>query len=246
MIYFKQNAVIDIRLEFAQRYIDKKFVNDKSGSRMLEIIGANFIADKDSIFGKVNHDYVKRELEWYESQSLYVKDIPGQIPKIWEQVACKNGKINSNYGYLIWSKQNNEQYQHVVEELKKNVDSRRAIMIYTRPSIWNEYNQDGRSDFICTNAVQYLIRDNKLHAIVSMRSNDTIFGYRNDWHWQNYVLNKLANDLNIEPGDIYWNVGSLHVYEAQFYLVDHFCKTGETHIMKADYDKLYALESKVS
>ena len=43
MIYFKQNAVIDIRLEFAQRYIDKKFVNDKSGGRVLEIICANFI-----------------------------------------------------------------------------------------------------------------------------------------------------------------------------------------------------------
>ena len=46
-------------------------------------------------------DYAKREIEWYESQSLYVKDIPGKVLKIWEMCADKDGKINSNYGWCI-------------------------------------------------------------------------------------------------------------------------------------------------
>jgi thymidylate synthase len=88
-----------------------------------------------------------------------------------------------------------------------------------------EYNLNGMSDFICTNAVQYLIRDNMLHAIVQMRSNDVVFGYRNDSAWQEYVLNKLANDLGIAAGGITWQVGSLHVYERHFKYIEEFITT---------------------
>lgn len=233
------NQVTDIRDYFGALYTEGNFVSDKSGKRVLEIIGASFIADEPLIFGAVNHDYVERELAWYKSQSLYVGDIPGGAPQIWQQVACRNGRINSNYGHLIWSSENGTQYKHAVDELRKNRDSRRAIMIYTRPQIWSDYSENGRSDFICTNTVQYLIRDNKLHVIVQMRSNDAWAGYRNDYAWQQYVQCQLAEELGIQTGDIHWNAGSLHVYESQFYLVDHYIKTGETHISKSDYNVLY-------
>lgn len=231
------NSVQDVRDQFAALYQDGEFVTDKFGGRVLEIVNANFIADEELIFGAVNKDYVERELDWYLSQSLYVNDIPGGAPKIWQQVACKNGRINSNYGWCIYSAANGSQYENVVAELKRNPDSRRATMIYTRPSMWTDYNENGRSDFMCTNDVQYIMRKGKLNAIVQMRSNDAWAGYRNDYAWQKYVLNSVANDINCEAGDIYWNVGSLHVYDRQFYLVDHYVKTGEIHISKDDYDR---------
>ena len=93
-------------------------------------------------------------------------------------------------------------------------------MIYTRPIMHADYNRDGMSDFMCTNAVQYVIRNNRLNAIVQMRSNDVVFGYKNDRAWQQWVLNKLANDLEIDPGQIVWNAGSLHVYERHFNLLN--------------------------
>lgn len=231
------NSVQDVRDQFAALYQDGEFVTDKFGGRVLEIVNANFIADEELIFGAVNKDYVERELDWYLSQSLYVNDIPGGAPKIWQQVACKNGRINSNYGWCIYSAANGSQYENVVAELKRNPDSRRATMIYTRPSMWADYNENGRSDFMCTNDVQYIMRKGKLNAIVQMRSNDAWAGYRNDYAWQKYVLNSVANDINCEAGDIYWNVCSLHVYDRQFYLVDHYVKTGEIHISKDDYDR---------
>lgn len=49
----------------------------------------------------------------------------------------------------------------------------------------------------------------------------------------------IAAELNVEVGKIYWNVGSLHVYARHYYLVDHFSKTGEIHISKEAYAKLY-------
>jgi thymidylate synthase len=211
--------VKDIRQKFIDLKNNNEYVIDKSGVKMLELISASFIADEPFIFGEPNQSYIDREIQWYESMSLSVYSIPGGPPTIWKNVADKNGKINSNYGWCIWSKDNYSQYDHVLNELKQFPYSRRATMIYTRPNMWDDYGRNGMSDFMCTNAVQYVYRNNKLSAIVQMRSNDVIFGYRNDWAWQKHVLNKLATDLSMEPGDIHWNVGSLHVYSRHFDLV---------------------------
>jgi thymidylate synthase len=233
------------------------------GSTTIEIVGANFIADKTTIFGDVNWEYVRREDEWYHSMSLNVNDIPGGPPAIWKAVADKDGFINSNYGWCIHSSENgfmeniaepdhdygcrlhqrpvieSSQFEQVYLELKKNPDSRRATMIYTRPSMWLDYNKNGRSDFMCTNAVGYLIRDGVLHAHVQMRSNDAWAGYRNDRAWQSHVQLKLATELGVEVGAIHWSVTSLHVYARNYYLVDYYNRTGNVHISKAEYQELY-------
>lgn len=206
-----------IRDYFIQELQSERFVTDKTGVKTIEMIGATFEANEPTIFGEVNQDYIDRELEWYKSMSLYVKDIPGKTPAIWEQVASKSGKINSNYGWAIYSGHNGYQYLNVLDELKKNPNSRRAVMIYTRPTMWSDYNHDGMSDFMCTNAVQYMIRDDQLVVIVQMRSNDVVFGYRNDYAWQKHVAEQLSNDLDlIKEPKIIWHVGNLHVYERHF------------------------------
>lgn len=216
-----QNTVKNIRDSFVDKYKKEEYIIDKTGVKTIEIVGASFLTDEDAIFGKPNLEYIKREIQWYESQSCNVNDlIP--TPKIWHQISDKDGNIHSNYGYLIFSSENKHQYKRVREALALDSNTRRAVMIYTRPTMHTEYNLNGMSDFICTNAVQYMIRDKKLHAVVQMRSNDVVFGYRNDYAWQKYVLDKLAFDLHIEAGTIHWNVGSLHVYERHFNFIKDF------------------------
>jgi thymidylate synthase len=216
----------DMRYALADELASKRFVTDKSGVKTIEILNASFIADEEALFGTVNQEYVARELEWYRSMSLNVEDIPGGPPAIWKQVADKNGIINSNYGWCIYSEENGYQFTKVVEELSKSPLSRRAIMIYTRPSMHVEYNLNGMSDFMCTNTVQYYIRNGQLHASVYMRSNDAIFGYKNDYAWQRFVQQELLDAVNRKCntvyalGNLYWNVGSLHIYERHFELVE--------------------------
>lgn len=233
-------TVQDIRQELAELLINKNFVVDKTGVKTIELVGASFIADEELIFGSVNEEYVQRELEWYKSCSLFVKDIPGGTPAIWEQVSSTKGEINSNYGWAIWSEANYSQFANCIKELSRNPDSRRAIMIYTRPSMQVDYNRDGMSDFMCTNNVQYLIRDGKLVTMVNMRSNDVVFGFRNDYAWQKHVSESVASYLGVELGDIIWTVGSLHVYSRHFYLVDHYAQTGETSVKLKQYKGEYA------
>ena len=214
--------IADIRKHFIQELLNDNYTTDRNGGKTIELLGASFIANEDAIFGTPNRDYIETELEWYESESTNVNDIYDdyrEAPAAWLMTANAHGEINSNYGHLIYGEKYYNQYDQVVEELTQNPDSRRASMIYTRPSIWIEYNENGKNDFICTNSVTYYIRDNALHCVVQMRSNDVIFGYRNDWAWQDYVLRHLANELSYDVGDIHWQVQNLHVYERHFGMV---------------------------
>lgn len=218
------NRVADIRQQLIEA---KKGVGPED---MIELLGVSFIADEPSIFGEPNEDYIRRELAWYETRQPNIHYMEEPIPKIWRQVSDERGNVNSHYGHLVYSEENGNQFLRVIEELKRDPSSRRAVMIYTRPSMHKDAVKDGMDDFVCTNTVQYLIRDGALHVVVQMRSNDAIFGYRNDWPWQVHVQKTLIRGLGLDdawagpplhvtPGDIIWQAGSLHVYPRHHHLV---------------------------
>ncbi len=219
--------VASIRQHFINELEAGNFTVARDGSSTIELLGASFIADEPAIFGTPNNEYIDAELRWYAKQSRNINDIYGltkQPPKAWQMSANIHGEINSNYGYLIFNAANGNQFNNVLDELAKNPNSRRASMVYQRPSIWDDYNANGKNDFICTNAVTYYIRDEKLYAVVQMRSNDVVFGYKNDYAWQQQVLTTLTEALNrygnnYETGTITWQVQNLHVYERHFNLV---------------------------
>jgi thymidylate synthase len=210
-----QKTVSDIRKEFIDKYEGCEFSEDGN----IEIVNASFVANEDYIFGKPNKDYIQKELIWYLSQELNIKGLGPDIPKIWQQVAGKNGVINSNYGWCIFSDKNGNQYEHCVLELSINPASRRAVMIYNRPSMHIDCNNNGMNDFICTNSAQVMIRGGKLQYIVQMRSNDAIYGYRNDIAWHRWVHITMADRLNVKLGFMYWNAASLHIYPRHFDII---------------------------
>jgi len=215
-------TVSDIRQYFIDELHDEAFTEDRTGQKTIELLGASFLADEPAIFGNVNQDYVEAELEWYNSCSTNVNDIhpDKDAPAAWQYASNDHGEINSNYGHLIYDDKFYNQYERVLWELEENRDTRRASMIYQRPSIWVEFNEAGKNDFICTNAVTYYVRNDELQAVVQMRSNDVVFGYKNDYAWQQNVLESLSQDLGINPGFIIWQPQNLHVYERHFHLVE--------------------------
>lgn len=211
--------VSDIRNTLQTMYDKEQFITDKTGCKTIQILGASFIADEPTIFGKVNQQYIDAEINWYKLGSTNIHDIDyDPTPAAWQYTADNNGEINSNYGRLINSPLYFNQYNNAKEELERNSNSRRATMVYTRPSIWEEYQDNGKNDFICTNAVSFYINSlsSQVDCVVQMRSNDAVYGYKNDYAWHEYVLNKLSNDLGYDSGLIYWQVQNLHIYERHF------------------------------
>lgn len=219
----------DIKNLLVEKYKNGEFRVTKDGVKTVELQGAQFVADKGWIIREPNYDYANREIEWYKSQSLNVNDIPGVTPKIWQQCADVNGDIVSNYGWMIWSKENGSQYKNCLWQLTNDPTTREAVMIYNRPSMHVDAFANHRHDFCCTYAVQCFLNETdednvyKLDYHVFMRSNDAVFGYDNDYYWHNYVMEKLIEDLSnhytgktIVRGDMIWNAASLHVYERHF------------------------------
>lgn len=211
------NTVKDIRRVFQNRYRFGFFAENNT----VEIINASFIADEETIFGEMNIDYANREIAWYLSMNRNISGIEGKIPEIWKQVADKDGLINSNYGWCILSEENYSQYKNCIQHLVKDKYTRQAAMIYIRPNIHEDAFANGMKDFICTYSAQILIRNNKLEYIVYMRSNDAVFGYKNDKFWHSYVRNMALQELqktypDLQMGNLYWNAASLHVYPRHY------------------------------
>jgi len=226
-------VVQNVFVPFVKKINNGEFVIDKTGVKTVEILGLRMELDPNQkmldFFGirKTPQQYVEQEIAWYDSQDLSVKDI-GQHAKIWLNVCSKDDKqlVNSNYGYLVYSEANGNQFVNVKNELQKNPFSRRALMIYNRPSMHVDYCINGMSDFVCTLGQQFFIRDNKLISIVEMRSSDMMYGFFSDFPWFATVQERLLTSLKetnneLDMGQLIWISNSGHLYERHFDMVQN-------------------------
>lgn len=98
------------------------------------------------------------------------------------------------------------------------VDNRQVVM-----TIWDPFldAKGDRRDIPCTVAMQFLLRNNKLHMVVTMRSNDVWRGFPYDVFQFTQLQCTIANAINCEVGEYVHNVGSLHLYESDVEEVRH-------------------------
>lgn len=99
------------------------------------------------------------------------------------------------------------QLAYVVRKLREDRDSRQAVITIWRP------NPPGTRDVPCTVAMQYLVRDDKLHAIVTMRSSDCWLGIPYDVFNFSMLANIVAGEVGVPLGEIRIQLGSSHMYE---------------------------------
>lgn len=212
-----------------KNFINKKFIIDKSGVKLVEILAPRIILDlNDDGFVDFNarkspRKYVEQEKNWYNSKSLSI-DSMSNI-EIWNTISDSNDEINSNYGYLVYGRGNFNQFDNCLEKLKNHKESRQAIIIYNRPSMHYEWNSFDASDFTCTLSQQFFIRENRLECITSMRSNDCIFGTFSDVPWFTFVAKDLFNKLNkfypdLKLGSHIFIPNSFHCYEKFFTVLE--------------------------
>lgn len=126
-----------------------------------------------------------------------------------------------------------DQLTYVVDCLEKDTDSRQAVM-----SIWRE-NPRNSFDTPCTLNLQFLIRENKLHTIVNMRSSDIWLGVPYDAF--NFTMISCAVLLllrrrtgsQVALGTQYFNAGSQHLYETNFEQAEKVIR-GDAHYVIGD------------
>lgn len=101
------------------------------------------------------------------------------------------------------------QIEDVINRLKADPFSRQAVI-----SIYDgAVDLQAKAHVVpCTLSLQFLIRDDKLHAIASMRSNDVVWGLTYDIFNFTMIQEYIAAKLGLSMGDYRHHAGSLHLY----------------------------------
>ncbi|MNJ50183.1 Thymidylate synthase [compost metagenome] len=71
-------------------------------------------------------------------------------------------------------------------------------------------------DVSCTIGLQFFVRENRLYTASYMRANDAFRGLISDLFSFTFIQELMARELNLELGEYFHNVGSIHVYEPDY------------------------------
>ena len=100
------------------------------------------------------------------------------------------------------------------QSLLNDKDTRQAFIKFSLP----EHQYMGNKDQVCTMHGNFLIREDKLHLSIVMRSNDLTLGLVYDLPWFISLMDRMVGELkpqypNLEKGHYTHMVHSMHIYD---------------------------------
>jgi thymidylate synthase len=101
---------------------------------------------------------------------------------------------------------------HVINDLKTNKETRRAIVVHYSLDELDRYKYDTP----CNDVLNFYIKDDKLHMTVFARSIDLVFGFSNDQYTFANLMEYVAKDINLPIGEMHWFVTNLHIYPRHY------------------------------
>lgn len=170
--------------------------------------------------------YAVAELLWYFSGSDLTEWISYYAP-FWRNISDDGVTANSAYGARMFRTHHDRvhgdnlhpcesQWDRVVSELRRDPESRRAVIqIRSAADTWL-----ANKDVPCTLALQFFLRDNKLHLVATMRSSDLILGIPYDVIAFTMFQEMMALELNVELGTYMHVSNSMHIYQRDFEMVE--------------------------
>jgi thymidylate synthase len=162
---------------------------------------------------KFKQDYAEYEWLWYVKGNRDAKEI-SERAKIWKQMMIPGTtEVNSNYGFF-WNY--NNQLIRMIDELKANKETRRAILVHYLLHELDRYKYDTP----CNDVLNFYIKDDKLHMTVFARSIDLVYGFCNDQYTFAKLMEYVSEKTGYQVGQMHWFITNLHVYERHFNLMN--------------------------
>lgn len=171
------------------------------------------------------------EFFWYWSGSNSVDFISYYLPR-YERESEDGKTIQDAYGpRLIGDDFLFSQISNIVTLLKKKKSSKRAIIqIFEKEDLQNHLHSNTKS-IPCTLSLQFLIRNEKVHLIATMRSNDVFYGLPHDVFAFTMIQEIISKELGCELGSYTHNVGSLHYYVEKEEKINEYLDEGfQSHL----------------
>ena len=125
-----------------------------------------------------------------------------------------------------------DQFDFIVNELKRNPDSRRAVIVVRDKEV-----DIPSSDPACLQHIQYFIRNGALHCKVLFRSNDAVKAAFMNAFALIMLQKRFAEQLGVPVGTYTHRANSFHAYERDFELLgSYWNRIAESSIEDITFD----------
>ncbi len=206
---------LDLMRYVLERGVEK---NDRTGTGTLSTFGYQMRFDLADGFPllttkKLHLKSIVYELLWMLNGDTNIRYLNENGVTIWDEWADAEGELGPVYGaqWRSWNGPDGDrtdQISWVVEEIKRNPDSRRLVV-----SAWNPAEVDQMALPPCHAMFQFYVRDGRLSCQLYQRSGDIFLGV--PFNIASYALltRMMAQVTQLYPGEFIHTLGDAHLYK---------------------------------
>ena len=213
-------------LELCQRVLKEGTLKqDRTGTGTKSVFGHQMRFNLEEGFPllttkKLHLKSIIYELLWFLKGDTNVKYLQDHGVRIWNEWADENGELGPVYGHQ-WRSWPDYQGGHIdqikllVEQIKKNPDSRRHIV-----SAWNVAEVNNMALPPCHTLFQFYVADGRLSLQLYQRSADIFLGVPFNIASYALLLMMMAQVTGLKVGDFVHTFGDAHIYTNHFEQVE--------------------------
>ena len=205
-------------LELCQRVLQEGTEkHDRTGTGTISVFGHQMRFNLEEGFPllttkKLHLKSIIHELLWFLKGDTNIKYLQENGVRIWNEWADENGDLGPVYGHQ-WRSWPDYQGGHIdqivqlVEQIKKNPDSRRHIV-----SAWNVAEVNNMALPPCHTLFQFYVADGRLSLQLYQRSADIFLGVPFNIASYALLLQMMAQVTGLKAGDFVRTFGDAHIY----------------------------------
>lgn len=191
--------------------------SDRTGTGTISVFGYQMRFNLQEGFPllttkKLHTRSIFHELLWFIKGETNIKYLRDNKVTIWDEWADENGDLGPVYGkqWRSWQTADGrsiDQLSNVIEQIKKNPDSRRLLVIAFNPG-----DVDKMALPPCHAFFQFYVADGKLSCQLYQRSADIFLGV--PFNIASYALltHMIAQVCGLQVGDFVHTLGDAHLY----------------------------------
>ena len=219
-------------LDLVKHVLEKgDFKEDRTGTGTKSVFGYQMRFDLSKGFPmlttkKLHLKSIIYELLWFLKGDTNIKYLNENGVRIWNEWADENGDLGPVYGFQWrnWNGDNIDQIKELIDNLKKNPNSRRMLVSAWNPSVlpdasksFNENVSEGKAALPpCHAFFQFYVNDGKLSCQLYQRSADIFLGVPFNIASYSLFTLMIAQVCGYMPGEFIHTFGDAHIYTNHF------------------------------
>lgn len=161
------------------------------------------------------------ELLWYLTGEDHIRNLR-QKTKVWDSWADADGNLETAYGYFwrrfpsakrkpdgTWEVREVDQIRYVIDELKRNPNSRRLVV-----TAWEPGNAIASKLPPCHYTFTFNVQRGRLNCHLNQRSGDVALGIPFNVAAYSALTMMIAQEVGLEPGVFSHFIVDCHIYTA--------------------------------